>query len=102
MPRTFARPESSSQHHSIAQNNLNGDRGALPVIHRWDGGKQNSRPPGSWLLMGNVALRPPSQTTPALNPGKTQLKTTAPPQEPAVMLDKDTALELDSFSASLT
>lgn len=52
--------------------------------------------------MENVALRLPFQTTPALNPSKIQLKTFAPPQEPTVMLDKDTALELDSLSASLT
>lgn len=52
--------------------------------------------------MEDVALRLPSQTTPALNLGKTQLKTSAPPREPAAVLDKDTALELDSLSASLT
>lgn len=97
-----ARPETSSQHHSVAQHNLDGDRGGLLVIHHWKGSKQNSRPLGPWLLLGNVTLRPPSQTTPALNPRKIQLKTTAHPQEITAMLDKDTALKLDSLSASLT
>lgn len=57
-----ARPETSSQCHSIAQHLPDGGSGALPLIHRqaWsrDRGKQPSRPPGSQLLMGNAALGP--------------------------------------------
>lgn len=102
MPRTFALQQ-DQKHQASTTALLNtvwmetGGPCLLFTIGRV--GKQNSRPPGSWLLLGNVALRPPFQTTPALNPSKTHLKTTTPPQEPAVMLDKDAALKLDALSS---
>ena len=79
-----------------------GGIGALPVIHCRDGGEQPSRPPGSQPLMGNAALRPSPKPLPASNPGKTWSKTSATHREPAVMMEKNTTLKLDSLSTSLT
>lgn len=99
-----ARPETSSQHHGIAQHELDRGSAALPVTHRWawsrDGNKHPRRSPRSWLLPGSTVLAPLSQTAPASNPSKTPSETSNARREPMVVTEKHIALKLDSVSTS--